>query len=86
MFLSAAMLTGVATGGGLAVVMGNGSVLHYLKKERGMLLPPNDADCSVVRIHKSNRSLLVEWLPETFSQFIRTHGLEIVILRDSNLH
>ena len=38
-------------GGGPAVVMpfmGNGSVLHYLKKERGKLVPPDDADCSVV--------------------------------------
>jgi len=46
--------------------MGNGSVLHYLKKERGTLVSPDNADCSVVCIHKSNRSLLVEWLPETF--------------------
>ena len=46
-------LTGVCldTGGGPAVVMpfmGNGSVLHYVKKERGKLVPPDDADCSVV--------------------------------------
>jgi len=46
-------LTGVCldTGGGPAVVMpymGNGSVLQYLKKERGKLVPPDDADCSVV--------------------------------------
>jgi len=42
-------LTGVCldAGGGPAVVMpfmGNGSVLHYLKKERGKLVPPDDAD------------------------------------------
>ena len=46
-------LTGVclATGGGPAIVMpymDNGSVLNYLKKERGKLVPPDDADCSVV--------------------------------------
>ena len=46
-------LTGVCldAGGGPAVVMpymDNGSVLHYLKKERGKLVPPDDADCSVV--------------------------------------
>jgi len=28
--------------------MGNGNVLQYLKKERGKLVPPDDADCSVV--------------------------------------
>jgi len=48
-------LTGVCldTGGGPAVVMpymDNGSVLHYLKKERGKLIPQDDADCSVVCI------------------------------------
>ena len=48
-------LTGVCldTGGGPAVVMpymDNGSVLQYLKKERGKLVPPDDADCSVVSI------------------------------------
>ena len=46
-------LTGVCldTGGGPAVVMpfmGNGSVFHYLKMERGKLVPLDDADCSVV--------------------------------------
>ena len=46
-------LTGVCldSSGGPAVVMpymGNGSVLQYLKKERGKLVPPDDADCSVV--------------------------------------
>ena len=46
-------LTGVCldSGGGPAVVMpfmGNGSVLHYVKKERGKLVPRDDADCSVV--------------------------------------
>ena len=46
-------LTGVCLdgGGGPAVVMpfmGNGSVLHYLKKERRQLVPRDDADCSVV--------------------------------------
>ena len=51
-------LTGVCldAGGGPAVVMpymDNGSVLHYLKKERGKLVPPNDADCSVVCIVKT---------------------------------
>ena len=50
-------LTGVCldTGGGPAVVMpymDNGSVLNYLKKERGKLVPPDDADCSVVSITK----------------------------------
>ena len=52
-------LTGVCldTGGGPAVVMpymDNGSVLHYLKKERGNLVPQDDADCSVVCIIISN--------------------------------
>ena len=46
-------LTGVCldAGGGPAVVMpfmGRGSVLHYLRKEKGKLVPPDDADCSVV--------------------------------------
>ena len=46
-------LTGVCldTSGGPAVVMpfmDNGSVLHYVKKERGKLVPPDDSDCSVV--------------------------------------
>ena len=58
-------LTGVCldAGGGPAVVMpfmGNGSVLHYLKKERGKLVPRDDADCSVVCSDANNRSL---WLP-----------------------
>ena len=48
-------LTGVCldSSGGPAVVMpymDNGSVLQYLKKERGKLVPPIDADCSVVCI------------------------------------
>ena len=51
-------LTGVCldTNGGPAVVMpfmDNGSVLHYLKKERGKLVPPKHADCRVVRIVKT---------------------------------
>ena len=55
-------LTGVCldTGGGPAVVMpymDNGSVLQYLKKERGKLVPPDDADCSVVCSDTHNRSL-----------------------------
>ena len=46
-------LTGVCldSGGGPAVVMPYmdiGSVLQYLKKERGKLVPPRDADCNVV--------------------------------------
>ena len=46
-------LTGVCldTAGGLAVVMpymSRGSVLHYLQKERGKLVPPTDADYSVL--------------------------------------
>ena len=46
-------LTGVCldSSGGPAVVMpymDKGSVLQYLKKERGKLVPPIDADCSVV--------------------------------------
>jgi len=46
-------LTGVCLdgGGGPVVVMpfmGNGSVLHYLKKQRGKLVPLDDVDCSVV--------------------------------------
>ena len=46
-------LTGVCldTGGGPAVVMpfmGHGSVFHYVKRERGKLVPPDDADCIVV--------------------------------------
>ena len=46
-------LTGVCldSSGGPAVVMpymGNGSVLQYLKNKRGKLVPPDDADCSVV--------------------------------------
>ena len=46
-------LTGICldTAGGPAVVMpfmDNGSVLNYLKKERGKLVPSDDADCSVV--------------------------------------
>ena len=50
-------LTGVCldSGGGPAVVMpymDNGSVLQYLKKERGILLPSTDADCSMVCIVK----------------------------------
>ena len=55
-------LTGVCldTGGGPAVVMpfmGNGSVLHYLKKERGRLVPRDDADCSVVCTIISNNHI-----------------------------
>jgi len=54
-------LTGVCldTGGGPAVVMpfmGRGSVLHYLKKERGKLVPRDDADCSVVCIDINNKT------------------------------
>ena len=46
-------LTGVCldAAGGLVVVMpymSRGSVLHYLQKERGKLVPPTDADYSVV--------------------------------------
>ena len=57
-------LTGVCldAGGGPAVVMpfmGNGSVLHYLKKERGKLVPPDDADYSVVCSDIRKRSLVV---------------------------
>ena len=58
------------TGGGPAVVMpfmGNGSLLHYLKKERGKLVPADDADCSVVCIVKSNISLLVMAARDFFS-------------------
>ena len=51
-------LTGVCLdgGGGPALVMpymDNGCVLHYLKKERGKLVPPKHADCSVVCIVKT---------------------------------
>jgi len=57
-------LTGVCLdgGGGPAVVMpymDNGSVLHFLKKEREKLVPPDDADCSVVCAVIGNKSLLV---------------------------
>ena len=49
-------LTGVCldAASGLAVVMpymGNGSVLHYLQKEREKLVPADDADPSVVCIY-----------------------------------
>ena len=55
-------LTGVCldTGGGPAVVMpymNHGSVLHYLKKERGKLVPPRDADPSVVCTIISNNHI-----------------------------
>ena len=55
-------LTGVCldAGGGPAVVMpymDNGSVLHYLKKERGKLVPLDDADCSVVCTIISNNHI-----------------------------
>ena len=47
---------------GSAVVMpfmDNGSVLHYLRKERGKLVPQDDADYSVVCGDISKRSLVV---------------------------
>ena len=55
-------LTGVCldTGGGPAVVMpymDNGSVLQYLKKERGKLVPQDDADCIVVCTIISNNHI-----------------------------
>ena len=58
------------TGGGPAVVMpfmGNGSVLHYLKNERGKLVPPDDADCSGVCTDINNTYRLVVATRDLFS-------------------
>ena len=46
-------------GSGPAVVMDNRSVLHYLRKERGKLVPQDDTDYSVVCSDISKRSLVV---------------------------